>query len=311
MGTHVVKTESEQTQVTGVTSKQHAETEFKLAMDAFIDRLHKALDFHRLITCFVAEVRRVLPCDGIEYEEESLDLYFIDGSLSRQTCHYNLKYENESLGTIKFSRSKLFSEDELTLIEGMLSGLTLPLRNALQYQRAIKIAQRDNLTGLRNGAYYHDSVDIEIERAHRYNMPFSLIMIDLDNFKCINEAYGRETGDEALKHVARLIQQQARSSDIVFRHAGDAFLVFLPNTANSEATLVAERIKDAILLQPLSFDSQRAELTLSAGVVTVSSEDTTYRMIDRADKALFHAKILGKNQVHSEALPEQRTRGWP
>lgn len=311
MALNVLKTENTKTvpeqQVVAV---DDTDTEFKQAMDVFINKLHQALDFHQLITRFTGEVRRVMPCDGIAYEEESIDLYFMDGALSRQSCHYNLSYQGQSLGTIKFTRSNLFSEDELAMLETMLAGLTLPLRNALQYQRAIKVAQRDELTGLRNGAYYHDSVDLEIERSRRYKTPFSLIMLDLDNFCRVNEYYGREAGDRILKQVAIIIEEQARSSDIVFRHAGDEFLVFLPNTKKADAVMVAERIKCEMINKPPGIDAAQFEVTLSAGVVTVMPDDTTYRLIDRVDKALFHAKILGKNRVHAEASPENISREW-
>ena len=100
----------------------------------------------------------------------------------------------------------------------MLAGLSLPLRNALRYQQAIKLAQRDELTGLRNGSYYHDVVNLEIERARRYKKPFSLLMFDLDDFEKINDTYGRKAGDVVLLDVARRIEGRARGSDVVYRN---------------------------------------------------------------------------------------------
>jgi diguanylate cyclase (GGDEF)-like protein len=284
--------------------------DLKLVMDEFIGQLNNALNFHQLIDTFISNVRKTLPCDGIEYEEESISLYFVDGNLMQQSCHYNLSYEAQQLGHIRFTRERAFTEDELVMIETMLAGLSLPLRNALRYQQALRVAQRDELTGLRNGSYYHDSVELEIERSHRYHIPFSLIMIDLDNFKRLNDKYSREAGDAILVQIARRIEKQARSCDIVFRNGGDEFLVFLPNTARDEAVMVAERIKRINLQQPYEYKDRRITLTLSAGVVTVSQQDDAYRLIGRVDKALFHAKILGKDRVHAEVAPENVQREW-
>ncbi len=281
---------------------------FHTELDSLSNEFNEAQDFHQLMNAFITGVRRTLPCDGIEYEEESINLYLLDGDLMPSACHYNLGYQQQALGRICFSRSYDFTEDELVMLETMLSGLVLPLRNALRSQQAIHIAQRDALTGLRNSSCYHDNVEIEIKRARRYGTPFSLILIDIDNFKKINDQYGRESGDELLTQLARSIESQARSSDIVFRNGGDEFLVFLPNTGREQALTVAERIKRHTVGRQYQCREVRIAITLSAGVATIGREDDAFRLFSRADKALFHAKILGKNQIHAQAAPEHLLR---
>ena len=186
----------------------------------------------------------------------------------------------------------------------MLAGLTLPLRNALRYQQAVRFALRDELTGLRNGSYYHDVVDLEIKRSHRYKNPFSLLMLDLDDFENINTKYGREAGDAILHEVAGRIGEKARSSDVVFRNAGDKFLVFLPNTDKAEARIVAGRIKDFVLASTCEYEDKVISFTLSVGVVTVTHGDTADKLIDRVDKAIFHAKILGKDRIYADSFTD-------
>ena len=290
------------------TSRQH--NAFCLELDKLMGRLDKAMDFHQLLDVFITHVRRTVPCDGIEYEEDSINLYLVDGDLMDCACHYNLSCQEQSLGRICFTRGFEFTEDERVMLETMLSGLAPLLRNALRYQQAIRVAQRDELTGLRNSSYYHDNVQLEIERARRYRMPFSLILLDVDNFKQINDEYGRETGDAVLMQVAGRLEAHARSSDIVFRNGGDAFLIFLPNTQREQAVLVAERIRRQVSAKCCDIDQQHIAFTISAGVVTVTADDNAGKLNSRADKALFHAKILGKNRVHAETAPENLQRGW-
>jgi diguanylate cyclase (GGDEF)-like protein len=275
-----------------------------LAMQALSNRLHSTLDFNQLIVSFIDEVRRILPCDGIEYRYDTIKLYYTDGVLAQHSCKYGLRYDNGYLGELCFTRQSLFQEHELTIIELIVGGLIPPLHNALRYHQALRFAQRDELTGLRNGSYYHDSLEMEIRRAHRYNTPFSLLLLDLDNFNGINETHGRAAGDAVLVEMAGRIERAARASDIVFRSDGDRFLVFLPNTGAKDAAEVADRIKRLVLSDPCIFRNSEIRLTLSIGVVMVSDTDTRYKLIERADRALFHAKVLGKDRIHVDVLHE-------
>ena len=131
-------------------------------------------------------------------------------------------------------------------------------------------------------------------------------MLDLDNFDNINVQYGREAGDSILHEVAARISEKARSSDVVYRIGGDKFLVFLPNTDRAEARIAATRIKDFVLSRACAVtcdgEDKIISFTLSVGVVTVTHEDTVDKLIDRVDKAMFHAKILGKDRIYSDSF---------
>lgn len=272
-------------------------------MDSFVCRLHEALDFYQLFDTFIDEFRAVVSCDSIEYNDETTQTSLINGIAGRLHRVYELSYNEQSLGRISIKRDTVFKEQEIEIIEVMLAGLTLPLRNALRYKQAIRLAQRDALTGLRNGSYYHDHVDLEIKRAQRYKKPFSLLMFDLDNFEGINQQHGRCAGDAVLIEVAKRIKEKARSSDIVYRNGGDEFLVFLPHTDKPKAIEAAERIKDFVIAEKCEYQDEAISFTLSAGVVTVTYVDTVSKLLDRASKSLFHAKILGKNRIYGELPP--------
>ncbi len=268
-------------------------------------------DFYQLIAVFINEVRKVLPCDGIEFNEDNTGLHFIDGVISQNRCNYEIKFGEELLGKICFSREKAFLNSEMATLDTMVAGLVLPLRNSLHYQQAVRYALRDNLTGLRNGNFYFDNIGLEIERARRYKTPFSLLLLNLDNFRELNEQYGHSSGNTIVVEVAGRLEHEARNSDIVFRIGGDEFLVFLPNTARAGAVKVAERLKDSIM-STISIDKRTdIQLTVSIGVVTVLANDTAFKLIDRADKALFHAKILGKNRIQTETDPAYVLTGRP
>jgi len=268
------------------------------------NKLHTTLDIRHLIDSFINEIRKTLPCDGIEYREDSVQLTIVDGVLSEHRCCYDIANEMKSLGSISFTREKAFRQDEIDILENMVAGLAIPLQNSLRYQRAIRTAQRDELTGLRNCSYYYDNVELEIQRAQRYDTPFSMLLIDLDDFNDINTQYSYRAGDAILVELASRLEAMARGSDIVFRTGGDEFLVFLPNTEREEAMHVAERIRTNVNLDACLYDNRSIKLTLSIGVVTFLADDTVFKLIDRGEKALFHAKILGKNRVHTEPVTE-------
>lgn len=257
-------------------------------------------DVYQLLDTFITELRNVLPCDGVEYNEDNLGLYFMDGVLGHHRCEYKITLGDQLLGDICFFRENKFQDSELITIENLLAGLVQPLRNSLHFQGAVSHAIRDDLTGLRNSTAYYDNIAYEIERSRRYKIPFSLLLLNLDNFMELNNRYGRDAGNKVLIEVASRLENQARSSDIIFRKDGDEFLVFLSNTTLSAAITAAERIKEAVLSGPYLFHKNEIHFTMSIGVVTVLPNDSACKLIDRADKALYHAKVLGKDRIQAE-----------
>jgi len=270
----------------------------------YVVRLHEMLDINELFDVFATEFRKAVTCGSIEYTETDTKTSLIDGVVEHQRCNYVLRYEKQSLGSISITRNSIFLEHEIENIEVMLAGLTLPLRNALRYKKVVDSTQRDELTGLRNGSYYHDVIGLEIKRAQRYKKPFSLLIFDVDYLEGINNQYGHAAGDAVLVEVARRMEQKARSSDIVYRNTGDEFLVFLPNTENAEAIEAAERIKDFVSDKKWVYEDSTLMFTVSVGVTTVTYEDTASLLMDRASKSLMKAKMLGKDCIDGEILFE-------
>ncbi|HTY99399.1 MAG TPA: diguanylate cyclase [Rhodocyclaceae bacterium] len=167
------------------------------------------------------------------------------------------------------------------------------LQSALQDQ-----ATRDALTGLYNRRYLDETLERELARAHRERAPLSLVMIDLDHFKEINDTYGHRAGDEMLRMMARLLQADVRHEDVPCRYGGEEFLILLPKMTAAAAHDKAERWRDALARMSLPFDGQILRMTASIGVASYPDHGSTPDELTRlADEALYRAKRAGRNRV--------------
>ena len=158
------------------------------------------------------------------------------------------------------------------------------------------LATTDRLTGLNNRLKTEDDVNEEVERAKRYNRGLSIILLDVDDFKKVNDEYGHHIGDVVLGEFASVVQDAIRKVDAVGRWGGEEFLVILPETNLKEAEAVAEHIRRKV--EDYTFTVARHK-TSSFGVSEYIQGDNSQSLINRADKALYKSKELGKNQVQS------------
>lgn len=157
----------------------------------------------------------------------------------------------------------------------------------------------DALTGLYNQNYLSGALSREINRCRRYDLHLSCLMIDVDNFKTINDTCGHLVGDDVLRAVGRTLQSALRGYDFAVRYGGDEFLIVLAQNNPSGATHVAERIREMIQQQGFLPGGDTASVTVSIGVATVPGQDvqSPTRLIEAADQALYQAKFQGKNRV--------------
>ena len=172
----------------------------------------------------------------------------------------------------------------------------------IEVDRLTELTQTDRLTGLYNFHYLMTALEHELERTHRSGVPTSIIMIDLDFFKKVNDTYGHQAGNEALKHAAELWKQQVRVIDIVCRYGGEEFTLVLPGTNLSKATRTAERLRKALEQSSVEYEGQIIPLTGSFGVAVYTAKDqyTAAEFIRRADEYLLKAKAGGRNRVCGE-----------
>ncbi len=164
---------------------------------------------------------------------------------------------------------------------------------------ALERAMTDALTGLLNRYGLQRVLPREHAEARRYNRPLSCLMIDLDNFKAINDTYGHPSGDAALAQVADILTEAVRRSDMACRYGGEEFLVLLPETTLDGAISLAEKIREAAATRTFGNATHAFHLTLSAGAATLDDTESGNDMIARADIALYHAKARGRNRVET------------
>jgi len=163
-----------------------------------------------------------------------------------------------------------------------------------------KMSYSDELTELANYRYFQKALLKETERARRYNRPLSLMMLDIDNFKKCNDAYGHLAGDMALKQIAYLIKKNTRGCDLVARYGGEEFTVLLPETSIEETQVVADRIRDSIEQAVFKTDNGQTiqNLTITIGISTFPDKSFDQKgLIHTADLALYQGKVAGKNRV--------------
>ena len=164
--------------------------------------------------------------------------------------------------------------------------------------RAKLLAETDDLTGLFNTRGFAIAANRLFAGALRYNRPATVLMIDSDNLKTVNDSYGHDAGNRLLRQLARTIQAELRYTDVPGRYGGDEFIVLLPETPPRGAQEVAERIRDAVAISPLSFDGRRLECTVSIGVAGYPADGGSLdAVIARADHAMYQAKQQGRNRV--------------
>ncbi len=157
------------------------------------------------------------------------------------------------------------------------------------------LSMRDGMTGLFNHSSCYELLELELKNHRRYGAGLSLILMDIDDFKSINDQYGHQQGDRILLEVAKTMEEQVRESDICCRFGGEEFSVILPSTKNAgEALEIAERIRKGVE----SLTGQGQGITVSVGVAVCDHTITsTQALVERADQALYKAKRIGKNRV--------------
>ncbi len=259
--------------------------------------LQTTLEVSKLIELFAAEVQNAAAHHHVCYRNPAQGIDLGLGEPARHSCTYRLLLLGQSLGELTFTRKKRFSEAEIQLIEGLLAGLVYPLRNALLYHDAVQAAFKDPLTGVNNRATMSVVLRREVEIARRYGTPLSFIIMDIDNFKTINDTYGHATGDVAIKSLAERVTECIRSTDILFRYGGEEFTVLLNNTTPDGALLLAERIRHTVELSECDYNNKLINMTVSMGVSYLNGEDDEQRLFEKADNALYQAKSDGRNCV--------------
>lgn len=217
-----------------------------------------------------------------------------------------LKIRNKSIGVLNLADKKdgtFFSENDIKLLEAIALYSAVAIERRVYYQSAIdlrKISITDPLTSLLNRRYFEERIAEEMERSKRHRQPFSLIILDIDNFKNLNDTYGHLYGDEILKTTTSVIRRCVRIIDIAARYGGEEFAIILPTTDKNDAGIIAERIRAEIEgTVCLAKDTGTTlNITVSLGIASFPDDaSAAEELINNADRALYRAKSQGKNKV--------------
>jgi two-component system, cell cycle response regulator len=216
--------------------------------------------------------------------------------------------EGGCLGVLVFEhgarRGSRIERRLLTIIERFASHAALALRNATLLERVQQAASTDALTGIANRRAFEEALDREVARSARTGEPVSLVMLDLDHFKVLNDTHGHQMGDEVLREVAAALSAHCRDMDVAARYGGEEFTVILPNCGTEEIEASAQRLWASVCERPLF-----TPITVSAGYATFPDNARTGPdLVFAADQALYQAKRAGRNRVMGSQRSLPRTR---
>lgn len=236
-------------------------------------------------------IKSILP----EVREDKLNP-IIDNTGSKSLIVLPLKPENNSFGCmLVFSPRSEVLDDELSYLQLFAHQMELAITIADLFEKVKKQAVTDVLTELYNRRYFEDSLQKEAERSERLNQPFTLISLDLDYLKQINDTYGHNYGDIAIKAIGKVLKRNARSIDIPARIGGEEFNLLLPGIDSKGGMIAAERIRAAIEAEKLE---KIGKITASIGVATyIEHTKSIDELLEIADQAMYRAKINGRNRV--------------
>jgi diguanylate cyclase (GGDEF)-like protein len=222
-----------------------------------------------------------------------------------------LSHRTDEVGTLMQSFGQMLStvEQQAAEINTFASKLDAAYRELESTNSRLKeYSFKDEVTGLYNRRFFTMRLDEELARYRRFNHPASVVLLDLDGFKAINDDLGHPVGDETLRDIAQILQKHSRGINVVSRYGGDEFAVLLVETSKAGARLYAERIRQVIGTFPFSHGKQ---VTASLGVASVPDDEaaTAEDLFRAADEALYAAKRAGKNQV-AALEPQDKEKMW-
>jgi diguanylate cyclase (GGDEF)-like protein len=196
-------------------------------------------------------------------------------------------------------RAQAYANDDQELLEMLATHAAIAFENARQFADSQHLASTDSLTSIYNRRKFFELADREYKRAERYERPLAAFMMDLDNFKIINDNHGHPTGDQVLYEIAKICLYELRDVDLLGRYGGDEFTALLPETNISQASVIAERVRAQIEATPILLPGKiSVRTTMSFGVAALDKTCTSLSiLIERADKALYESKHSGRNKV--------------
>ena len=236
-----------------------------------------------------------------DYSSWTGRLKILNESPLRSTVVLPLMKGDKVLGTLGIFHSiadQQFTSEDLHMLSLFAQHASIAMENALLFEKVQIMARIDELTGLFNRRAFKDMGDYEVNRAMRLLHPISLAMIDLDDFKQVNDQFGHQVGDEVLREIARICRGKLRNIDIMGRYGGDEMVILMPETDEENAYIAMDRLRKVIEDTPIKVRENITHITMSIGLTSYNENPPTLDgIMDQADSSLYAAKKDGKNCV--------------
>jgi len=212
-----------------------------------------------------------------------------------------LKIEKEIVGVLNINDGEQdsFEESSLEFVLDISDFISMSVSNAILYEQTKQLAVTDGLTGISNRPNMEQALQNEFERSMRYGAPLSVVLLDVDHFKGVNDTYGHQKGDEILVAIASLLKKVCRANDIAARYGGEEFLMILPQSNAQGAFKIAERVREEMMKMNFTGNESNFSVTTSCGVAELDRDfiKNTDQLVAIADHALYEAKNSGRNKT--------------
>ncbi len=288
--THFMTTlENEFTPLFGLTIPDHYTDQPPVSL---VEQLQTTLEIDELLEIFSMEAAKTLRFCGLTLHFNGQSIAVRGSVPGKHRCCFNLSLSHQMLGQLSYNLTEGLSKTTIRQLETLHQQLLYPLRNALAFDKIKKLALKDALTGLNNRGHFDDSLNQAMSHAKRNRNTFTLMMLDLDEFKQVNDNHGHQCGDDVIKAIASVLLKSVRGDDTVFRLGGDEFAVIAQGKVDTQASVVAARIQHNVAKDPIM---TQYGVSTSIGFTFFRQNDSVSSLYTRADSALYAAKDFGRN----------------
>ncbi len=256
--------------------------------------------FERIESCYVLTNDRAFISDDVTSDLRCPNLRVEKGV--RSVLCVPVRSGNVIYGLLHIASRypKAFNQNDVTLANAIGEQVGMAVERARLFEEINRLAITDALTGLYNRRYLTDILEEEIKRSHRYSHPLSFIMIDIDHFKFYNDRHGHPMGDDLLRRMSRLLRENVRDVDTVFRYGGEEFSILAPELDKRDVAFMADRLRKVVRSHRFPFEEEQpqGDLTISLGVASFPEDASGgEELIEHADQALYRAKRMGRDRV--------------
>jgi diguanylate cyclase (GGDEF)-like protein len=265
-------------------------------LNKFILKLLTTMDLPKLTELYFQQLESTLPLSELKIQFEDNKFSFGQPVKNTHLKTLSCMQMGNTVAVMDYCFTQPLSLRHWQILQQMHTHFCFPFKNALEHHKIKQFAMKDFLTSLGNRASYDEAMVRLANQSQRRHQPFGLLVIDIDNFKQVNDIHGHQEGDKVLMACADTILHSLRESDFAFRFGGDEFCCLLPEADNQTNHLIAERIRSAIELNSLL---QQHKISCSIGTTTYEEDDSQICVFSRADAALYAAKQVGKNCIRA------------